>query len=239
MLKLIHADLYKTVHRAYFFLLTAIISAFCVVLIFALRGGEAGTWSTAAGMGSMLLSYPVFLLPMLTQIIYAEEFRDHTLKNTMSYGTDRVALYFSKWLTVILLGVVMTAVVLTFYFGSAALLLTKDAEFSWQLVREFFARFGFACSVYIAAISMSVFFTQLLNKSTLSIFLYYGCFYLSDLVLKLLHLNKGVDYLLKTQMTAIVSNPVAQLQGPVVISLVTMAFFALAGIFFFRRQDFS
>ena len=144
-----------------------------------------------------------------------------------------------QWLTVILLGVVMTAVVLTFYFGSAALLLTKDAEFSWQLVREFFARFGFACSVYIAAISMSVFFTQLLNKSTLSIFLYYGCFYLSDLVLKLLHLNKGVDYLLKTQMTAIVSNPVAQLQGPVVISLVTMAFFALAGIFFFRRQDFS
>lgn len=238
MLKLIYADLYRTFHRAYFFLLTAIVSVLCVVLVFALRGGDAGSWSTSVSMGAMLLSYPVLLLPMLTQIIYAEEFRDHTLKNTMSYGTDRTTLYFSKWLTVILLGVVMTAVVLTFYFGSTVLLLTKDPDFHWGLVREFFVRLGFACAVYVAAISMSVFFIQFLNKSTLSIFLYYGCFYLSDLVLKLLHLNKGVDYLLKTQISAIANNPVTELQTPVVISLVTMVFFVLAGTLFFRRQDF-
>ena len=47
MLKLIHADLYKTFHRAYFFLLTAVVSALCVVMVFALRGGEAGNWSAA------------------------------------------------------------------------------------------------------------------------------------------------------------------------------------------------
>ncbi|HBN81319.1 MAG TPA: hypothetical protein DD433_08075, partial [Ruminococcaceae bacterium] len=66
MLKLIHADLYKTFHRAYFFLLTAVVSALCVVMVFALRGGEAGNWSAAVSLGAMLLSYPVFLLPMLT-----------------------------------------------------------------------------------------------------------------------------------------------------------------------------
>ncbi|CAB1249939.1 conserved membrane protein of unknown function [Ruminococcaceae bacterium BL-6] len=239
MLKLIHADLYKTFHRAYFFLLTAVVSALCVVMVFALRGGEAGNWSAAVSLGAMLLSYPVFLLPMLTQIIYAEEFRDHTLKNTMSYGTDRTVLYLSKWLTVIILGVVMTVVVLAFYFGSTALVLTRDSAFRWELVREFFVRLSAACAVYVAAISMSVFFIQLLNKSTLAIFLYYGCFYLSDLILKLLHLDKGIDYLLKTQISAIAGNPLANLQTPVVISLVTMAVFFLAGIVFFRKEDFS
>jgi ABC-type transport system involved in multi-copper enzyme maturation permease subunit len=237
MLKLIHADLYKTFHRAYFFIMMLCICALCVVMIFALRGGTFGTWSGSAQMAVSLLSYPVVLLPMITQIVSAEEYRDHTLKNTISFGTNRTALFVSKWLTAIILGVLLTVFVLAFYFGSSALLLTKDAAFGGNIMREFFIRLGASCSVYIACISMSVFFIALFNRSTLAIFLYYGAFYLTELLLMLFHLNKGIDYLLKTQIAAIASKPVAQLQTPVVISLVTMAIFFVAGLVFFRRKD--
>lgn len=239
MFKMIRADLYKTFHRAYFFIMMLIVSALCVAMVFAMRGGEYGTWSGAVMTGSALLSYPIFLLPMITQIVYAEEFRDHTLKNTISYGTNRSALYVSKWLTTIVLGVIMTAVVLAFYFGGAALILTKDPGFKWELVREFFVRLAASCSVYVAAISMSVFFIQLFNKSTLAIFLYYGGFYLTEYLLKLCHWSKGIDYLLKTQIFNIGKNPLANLQTPVVISVITMVIFFLAGIVFFRKKDFS
>ncbi len=236
MLKLIHADLYKTFHRAYYFVMMLLISALCVAMVFALRGGQYGNWSGSADLAVSMLSYPVLLLPMLTQIVSAEEYHDHTLKNTLSFGTNRAALFVSKWLTAILLGVLLTAVVLAFYFGSSAMLLSKDASFKG--LGEFFIRLGAACSVYAACISMSVCFIALFNRSTLAIFLYYGAFYLTDLLLKLFHLSGGVDYLLKTQINSICAVPIAQLQTHVVISLVTMAVFFVAGLALFRRKDF-
>ncbi len=188
-------------------------------------------------MAVSLLSYPILLLPMITQIVSAEEYQDHTLKNTLSFGTNRTTLFISKWLTTILLGLLLTAVVLAVYFGSTSMLLTKDAAFKWEMVREFFIRLGASCSVYIACISMSLFFIALFNRSTLAIFLYYGAFYLTDLLLKLFHLNKGIDYLLKTQIADIASEAVNQLQTPIVISLVTMVVFFAAGLAIFRRKD--
>jgi ABC-2 type transport system permease protein len=239
MLKMIHADLYKTFHRAYFFIMTLVVSGLCVALVFAMRGERAGNWTGAAGIGVALLEYPVFLLPMLTQIVYAEEFRDHTLKNTIAFGTNRTVLYISKWLTIIILGVIMAVVVLFFFFGTAALILPRDSNFTWDLIKEFFERFGASCLIYIAGISMSVFFIQLFNKSTLAIFLYYGGFYLTDLLLSLIKCNKGIDYLLKTQMSAMMYKPIDQLRDPIIITLVTMAVFFVAGIVFFRKKDFS
>lgn len=237
MLKLIHADFYKVFHRAYYFVMMLGICALCVGLIFALRGGQYGNWSGSSIMAISLLNFPIILLPMMTQIISAEEYHDHTLKNTLSFGTNRTALYVSKWVTAILLGLLLTVVVLAVYFGSTSMLLTKDAAFKWDVAREFFIRLGAACSVYIAGISMSLFFVALFNRSTLAIFLYYGAFYLTDLLLKLLHLNKGIDYLLKTQISDIMSKPISQLQTPVVISLITMVVFFAAGLAIFRRKD--
>lgn len=239
MLKMIHADLYKTFHRAYFFIMMLVVSGLCVAMVFAMRGGTAASWSGAATLVSMLLDYPILLIPMITQIVYAEEFRDHTLKNTVAFGTNRTSLYISKWLTTIILGLIMAAVVLFFFFGSAALILPKDPGFKWELMKVFFERFGASCLVYVASISMSVFFIQLFNKSTLAIFFYYGAFYLTELILKLVKLEKGIDYLLKTQISEIMSKPIDQLQNPIVITLVTMAVFFAAGIVFFRKKDFS
>lgn len=237
MLKMIHADIYKVFHRAYYFVMMLGVCALCVGLIFALRGGQYGNWSSSAIFAANLLSYPILLLPMITQIVSAEEYHDHTLKNTMSFGTNRSVLFVSKWLTAILLGVLLTVVVLAIYFGSTSMLLTKDAAFKWEMAREFLIRLGAACSVYIACISMSLFFVALFNRSTLAIFLYYGAFYLTDLLLKLFHLNKGVDYVLKTQINDIIGKPIAQLQAPIVISLVTMVVFFAAGLAIFRRKD--
>lgn len=237
MLKLIHAELYKIFHRAYFFVMTLCLAALCVAMIFALRGGSYGSWSGAAGLAVSMFSYPVVLLPMLTQIVFSEEFRDHTLKNTLSFGTNRASLFLAKWFTAIILGVLLMAVVLAVYAGSAALVLTKDPAFGGEMLRQFFTRLGAVSAVYVACISMSVFFISFMKRSTLAIFLYYGVFYLTELVLMLFHLDKGVDYLLKTQLSRMMSVPLAQLQTPVMVSLATLAVFLVAGLAIFRKKD--
>jgi ABC-2 type transport system permease protein len=237
MLKLIHAELYKIFHRAYFFVMILCLAALCVTMVFELRGGGYGNWSGAVGIAASMLTYPVVILPMLTQIVSAEEFRDHTLKNTLAFGTDRSALYVAKWLTAVFLGVLLMVTVLVVYGGSAVLLLPKDAAFTGEVLREFFTRLGAACVVYIACISMSIFFISWMNRSTLAIFLYYGAFYLADLFFTLFHFDKGIDYLLKTQLSNMLGNSIVQLQTPVVISLVTMVVFFAAGLAIFRKKD--
>lgn len=238
MLKLIHADLYKVFHRAYFYIMMAILAALCVFVNFAIHGsGAYNTASFSVTSAISFLSFPVILLPMLTEVVSAEEYRDHTIKNTLSFGTNRTVLFLSKSISAVILGVILMVVVVVVYFGSMMILLPKDANFTSDFMREFFIRLGASCSVYVACISMAIFFTVLFNKSTLAIFLYYGAFYLTDLLFKLFHFSKGIDYLLKSQISNITALPIVKLQTPVTISLVTMLVFLVAGIAVFRRRD--
>ncbi|MCI1991350.1 MAG: ABC transporter permease [Oscillospiraceae bacterium] len=238
MLRLIHADLYKIFHRFYFYIMAASLAALCVLVNLVLR--TAGQYSAASfswGFAVSMLSAPVFLMPMLTDIVSAEEYREHTLKNTLSFGTNRTSLYFSKAITSVLLGILLMAVVLVFYCGSSLIFLPRDAKFTGDLIREFFVRAAASCSVYIASIAMAVFLTVLFRHGSLAIFIFYGAFYLTEYLFKLLRISQLNRYTLKTQIGQIAGQPLAQLQTPVLISLVTMAVFLAAGAAVFHRRD--
>jgi hypothetical protein len=239
MLKLIHADLYKVFHRAYFYVLSLIVLGLSLVLIFGLHNSSApfNSASSAIQLATECITYPILLLPCLTDIVMHEEYREHMVKNTLSYGTNRFLLYSAKVLTSVILGVIMMAVALIVYCGSASLILQHDAKFTPLLFREFFARLAAACVVYIACLAMAAFFSTLFSNNALWIFLFYVAFYMSDLLLKLFRLSGGIDYLLKIQVTNIIKNPVSQLTTPIAISLVTLAVFFVAGAVLFRRKD--
>lgn len=237
MLKLIRADFYKTFHRSYFYVMALIIAALCFVMNFALRGGTYGSASCSTMFAMSLLSFPIFILPMITQIVFSEEYQSHTLKNTAAYGTNRMAIYTSKCIISVLLGVILAAVVLVAYFGGMFLFLPVDAKFNSELLREFFTRLAAASSVYIACISMAVCFSGFFSRNGMATFLYYGVFYLTEYLLQLLHLSKGNEYLLKTQIGLIMQSPITQLRQPVIISLVTMAVFFVGGAALFQKKD--
>lgn len=237
MLKLIHADFYKTFHRAAYYLILFIFCGFAITIAVQMRGRDAGSWSGSFLAASQLLIYPVAFLPIITQITLGEEYREHTVKNTLAFGTNRCLLFCSKWVSTVLLGLLLTAAVFAAFFGSAALALPRDVQFSQKLVTDFFARLGAACVVYVAAATMSLFFLVVFNRNTLAIFLYYGAYYFTELLLMLFHLNGGNKYLLQTQLKGIAGDPVPNLQKAMVISAVTMAAFFVAGVFASQRKD--
>ncbi|MCI1982783.1 MAG: hypothetical protein LKJ45_06430 [Oscillospiraceae bacterium] len=239
MLKLIHADLYRVFHRFYFYTMMAALSGLCILLVTVMKSNSFGTVSVAWKFFLSILIYPVFLLPMLTGISAGEENRNHTLKNTVSFGVSRPVLYLSKTVSTILLGVVLMAVVLGVYCGFSFLTMTKDAAFSGGFIQDFAARVASVCLVYMAAIAISIFFTAIFRRNSLSIFLFYGVFFFTDSLFKLLHLADLNIFLLKTQIFRIESVPVVQLFQPVLISLGTLAVFTVLGVAWFRRSDIS
>lgn len=238
MFKLIHADFYKTFHRSAFYLMLLIFCGLALVMAVAMRGGQAGTWSGSLSVGIVLLSYPPMLLPLITQLVLGEEYQEHTMKNTLSFGTDRGLAFFSKWISSVLLGLILMAAVFGVFFGGAALLLEHDTLFSQELVKQFLRRLGASSLIYIAAVTASLFFYAVFNRNALAIFLYYGAFYLSELLLMLFHLGNASTYLLKTQLDH-VTQGAASMQQPILVSLVTMAAFFAAGLAVSCRKDLA
>lgn len=241
MLKLIFADFYKVFHRTYFYVLTLVLAALAVFVVVSLHTGspQADTVSVALQLALQYLVMPVMVLPCLTDIVLNEEYREHTAKNTMAYGTNRVMLYSAKLITAFLLGVLMMVVVLGLYFAASMVLLQHDAALTGALLGEFFIRIAASCVVYAACLGMAAFFSTLCSRNTLWLFLFYGAFLFSDLLLKLLRLDGGTAYLLKTQILSVSGNPVNQLLRPVLISLATLVLFYAAGTVLFCKKDMS
>lgn len=241
MFKLIHADLYKVFHRVYFYVLTLVVSALSFIVILSAHSNSTPQGDMVASIlqfAVQYLSLPVMILPCLTDIVLNEEYREHTVKNTMAYGTNRVQLYSAKLITAFLLGVIMLIVVMIVFVGGALLLLPHEG-LTTAIMGDFLARLGVAVVVYAACLSMAAFFSTLCSRNTLWMFLFYGVFFFTDLLLHLFKLDEGIKYVLKTQFNHISANPVSQLGMPIVVSLVTSAVFYAAGSALFCKKDVS
>lgn len=239
MLKQIHCDLYKVFHRFYFYVMSLALAVLCTLIniLFAGQGAKVDAVFSWQFFMSML-SNGLLLLPMLTEIVLAEENREHTMKNAISFGIPRGTLFAAKYIVSLILGVVLMLVVLAFYCGSSLLLLPKSASFTAELVTAFFGQVGIACFVYAAALAVSSFLAVLFRRNSLFIFAYYGIIFLSGYLFQLLKVSFLNQYLLKTQFSAISSaQSFGQMQFPLLVSLTTLAAFMVFGLYFFQKQD--
>lgn len=240
MLKQIRCDLYKVFHRFYFYVMAATVAGLCVLLnaVMANQNQKMFTAGFSWQFFISLLPYGLFLLPMLTEIVLAEDNREHTLKNALSFGTARGTLVTAKFVTSAVLGIFLMVEVLLFYCGSSLILLPRDASFTAESVWQFFEHVAAACAVYLAALAVSTFFAVSLRRNTLFIFAYYGTMFLTGYLFRLLGLSFLENYLLKTQFTAIKSaTSFLQMQTPLLVSVVTLAAFMAFGLSVFKKQD--
>ena len=233
-----HADLYRCFHRLYLYLLAGALAGICLLLSFQFRRQgnvtAAQAWIFAL---TQLFGMALMVIPMLPDIVFTEESREHTLKNTVAFGVNRAELYVSKALTAILLGLFLAAVALAVYCGSTLLLLPRGPEFAGGLARQFFGRFAALCSVYAGAAAVAALFTIFLHRGALAVFVYYAAIYLSQYLFPLLHLPKAADYLLVSQVKSIVSGAPDAVRQAVLVSLATLAAFLTLGAACFRRRD--
>lgn len=238
MFKLIRADFFRLFHRAYVYVLLGGLAGLSILINVTLMHSE--DYASAVFSWELLLNYlmfPMMLLPMLTDVVFGEEFKEHTLKNTVAHGANRVELYLAKLISSELLGLLLAAVTAGVYCGSSLLFLHRDAQFTEQFVREFFERFGAACVLYMAGVALAVLLTALFRKSSLSLFAYYGVVFLLRYLFSLLRVSVLNKYLLITQFSAVAGGPMQEVQTAVVIGAVSFAVFAVAGPVLFLRQD--
>lgn len=239
MLKLIRADLYRIFHRPFFYCLLCGMAVLAFFVNFSLAHVSSSNTVTSSWMVILVyfLSWPVLLMPLLIDLVGAEEYKEHTLKNSVSYGFNRMKLYSSQLIVSTILGVIVGAVALGAYCGGSVLFLKQDVSFTAAFASDFFQRIGVSFIGYVAAIPIAAFLAVILQKNSLFVFAFYAFMFMPQYILKLIRMPQLSNYLLMTQFGRISTGSVEQMMSSCFVFLGTGILFSILGILFFRKKD--
>ncbi len=241
MLKLIRADLYKSFHRAYLFVFMIVLSGMAIFLNASMAYMHVPLES-GIGIAAALLMYPLFLISMFADIVTAEENKEHTMKNTISFGVTRSQLFLSKIISTVLVAVSVAMVTVIVYLGSAFALLRPQKGDITGLLTDLGLRVGTALLIYVAAVVLATLLAMAIKRNAMFTFSYFGILLVPVILFKVLNLlnpvfgslQRGMLYM---QSQIIASVPQAQLMNTVWISIGHIAVFLTVGMLLLRRQE--
>ena len=243
MFKIIHADLYKSFHRMYLYVFMAIMSAMAILYncIFA---SQSAPREMAFQVTLMLLVYPLYFMVMFVDIILGEENKEHTMKNTISFGISRPKLFIAKNISAIIVSMAVAAVTVAVFFVSSLILLKPGAGYTNALLSDLGLKIAAALLVYIAAIVMGTFLATMIKRNGLFIFAYFGAIIVPVLVFKLLALansgfRKVADVMLMAQTDILPQATSAQMLTVVWVALAHIVIFGILGAVLSKRQEIN
>ena len=130
MLRVIKSELYKTRHRLYPYIFIGVIVALGLagVMLFAVTNHYLPPEERVGldGMVSIALSmFPtgLFLTVAFVDMVFSEEYKNQTMKNTLAFGTSRAGFYLGKLLTELITALVSLLVILGVILGAGVLVL--------------------------------------------------------------------------------------------------------------------
>lgn len=243
MMKIINADLYKSFHRMYLYILMACLAG-TAILFNVLLASQKVPLEGSFGLTVNFLTLPILFLPMFADIITAEENKEHTLKNTLSFGFSRTQLFLGKMFSTILVMVAVAAVTLFAYFVSAFLLLRPEQKNLNDVLSNYLLRIGAVFLIYIAAVIFATLLATMFKRNALFTFAYIAGLFVPVYLCKLLNLANPVfgkigAYLLVNQADVLSVVPQSQLMTAVWVALAHMAVFTVLGLAVFRRQEIN
>ncbi len=128
MLNYLKAELYKVLHRRYLYLLVALVLLGETLLSIPwMWAGGAWDFSEAVVLLYTLLPVGFFLILLLCDAVFSDQYKHNTLKNEISFGIPRARIYLGKLLTTIFVSFLVCGVLIGFYLGLNWLIMPHGA----------------------------------------------------------------------------------------------------------------
>lgn len=179
MLNYIKAECFKTFKRVYMrnTLLIFVLLAVAVNVLFfvAFRSNPADSQElirTSLSIIVPMLLIMVYMMLIMIDIVFSEEYKYKTFKNTLSFGFTRTQVYFGKLAVSIIVAVVVFFITLAVYLVSLFLLLGFPEDMS--LIGVVFNRIAAAIPLYIGALCLCNACAFIIPNSTAFSFVYMG-----------------------------------------------------------------
>jgi len=128
------------------------------------------------GFSQGSLVFLIFIIPFLVNTIFADEYKNGTFKNNLSYGVSRITLYFGKLIMVMLVSMVMSVMILLAFIPTVELLMENSgASYRHEFIR--------AVISYIPLLLASLTLSHMLSFVTKKTGNHFGIYFLIVFVL--------------------------------------------------------
>lgn len=207
---------------------------------------EMAVYYSGAGIGGQMVTQGVFLLFLLPVVImvFCADFTAGTYRNTLSYESNRVRVFFSKFILAIVLFAVMLLGMLAFSWLLGTIVFGAGS-FSAAYFGSFFTTLLLQLPIYLAAIAVCFFLVSITRKSSASIAIYFvGFIGISIIFTTLAGQFESLQWLQLLDPTSGLQLMAAHAQAPMNDILVVVLYNAgiavlatLLGVLYYRKAD--
>lgn len=246
MLNYIRAELYRNFNRAYLWVFTGILVTLSLAVVILCKANNIPNISLIFLLDTslLMLSVPVFLVAAMLDMVTAEEQKNQTMRNTITFGLSRHKIVLSKVITSVILALISAFIISIAFFGSGAVLFGLGQDFSLKISNDLL-RLLAALPLWIGAISVGTFFAIVISNSTVFGFVYAGIFLMTSKVIQLLSIivsdkfNYIQNILITTQLSKL-AKPTAtahDITCSVLIGVMYTVIFTLLSILCFKNKE--
>lgn len=245
MLNYIKGEFYRIFNRGYFWVFTGAIAGFGLLMNILLKINHVHIQLTDIfGMGSQMLGVPVFLVIVFIDMVTAEEQKNLTMRNVISFGIPRSKFVLSKIIVTSILSFISALIIMLVIFGSQAVLFGLGSNFPGNIPNDLL-RMAAAIPLWTGAIAVGTFLALFFNNSTAFAFVYAGTFIIISKVIAILemlvshkfsHLN---NVLITTQLGYLTNKGITnhEIIFAATVGVIYTVIFTVISILYFERKE--
>lgn len=246
MFNYIRAELYRNFNRMYFWIFTGVMAALALAINILSKSNNIPGVSLSMLLDSILyvLVMPVFIVAGFVDMVTAEENKNQTLRNAITFGISRQKLVLSKLIVSVILSIISAIIILGLFYGSAAALFGID-QGTAEVLSKVLPRLLTALPLWIGAVSIGTFLAIAIKNNTLFGFAHAGIFFLTSKIIlvlsytvsdKIMRLN---NYLITKRLTALSAQSltVKDLWTSALIGLCYSVVFTTISMLYFNKKE--
>lgn len=166
MINYIKAELYRNFHHTYFWIWTGVFAISSILINILFKGPGNTSLDQLMGMSLMALLVPIYIVLCYIDMTSAEEQKNKTMKNVLSFGLSRNKFVLSKLIVSIILSFLGAFIIMGAFYGSGALLFKAGKDFS-TILPIFIKSLIAAVPLWIAAVSIGLFLSIAFSSNTI------------------------------------------------------------------------
>lgn len=245
----IKAELYRNFNRVYFWGYTGGIAAFTLLINILLKISSVSesvmNLTILLETSTHMLIIPTFLILPIVEMVTAEEYKNLTFKNVLSFGISRNKLVLSKIIVSIILSLVASIIILAVFFGSGTILFGVGKAFSSTILINFIKRLLASSVLWIGSIGVCTFFAFTFKNSNIFSLTYAFTFILLSKFIKLLSVLISEklmyihDILITTHIDKISSSQITNstLYLGALTGIIYLIVFTILSIIYIKKKD--
>lgn len=242
----IGAELYRNFNRVYLWLYTGVFAVLALAAVIILRANNVPeiNLTSLTEMSNSMLIMPVFLVVAMIDMVTAEEQKNQTMRNTVTFGISRNKIILSKLIVTVILSLISAFIILALFLGSTTVLFGLGAGFPGVFLTHFL-RIIVAVPLWIAAISVGNFLAIFISNSNIFAAVYGVVFLMSTRVLQVLGVvvsdkfEYARKYLITTQLNKLRGTNLTRddMLFMVIIAIGYILIFTILSMCYFNKKE--